>query len=79
MLEETYAARIDMYRQADVTVAQAAAGGDGSAAEAPAATAARALAAVEALLAADDTRERLRRVPSADSVKLEGGKGPTQF
>ena len=79
MLEETYAARVDMYRQADVTVTQAAAAGDGTAPEAPAATAARALAAVEAMLAADDTRERLRRVPTSDSVKLEGGRGPTKI
>ena len=78
MLEETYAARVDMYRQADVTVTQAAAG-DGTTPEAPAATAARALAAVEAMLAADDTRERLRRVPTSDSVKLEGGRGPSQI
>jgi len=81
VLQETYEARADMYRQADVTVALAAAGGDGAAAtdEAPHATAQRALAAVEALLKADDTRERLRRVPAADSVKLEGGRGPKQI
>ena len=79
MLQETFEARADMYRQADVTVAQAAAGDGSAAAEAPDATAARCLAAVEALLAADDTRERLRRVPTSDSVKLEGGRGPTKI
>ena len=78
MLQETFDARAEMYRQADVTVAALAADGP-AAAEAPIATAGRALAAVEALLAADDTRERLRRVPTADSVKLEGGRGPSQI
>ena len=71
VLSDTYAARGDMYRQADVTVPQ----GD----EAADATAARVLASLDATLAADDTRERLRRAPEPGSVKLEGGRSPKQI
>ncbi len=71
VLQEMLDARGEMYRQADVTVAQ----GD----EGAAATAGRALAAVEELIAKDDTRDRLRKVPAAGSVSLRGGKGPSQF
>ena len=72
VLQEMFDARSEMYRQADLTVTQAA--------EPAAATASRALVALEAMLAADDTRERLRRVPDSDSVKLEGtSRGPKQI
>ncbi len=73
VLQEMLDTRGEMYRQADVTVPAAAEG------EAPAATAERALAGVDALLLADDTRERLRRVPDANSVTLRGSRGPSQI
>jgi hypothetical protein len=64
-----------------VTVAQAAADADATPlrSEAPEVTVARVLAAVDALLAADDTRQRLRRVPDAGSVELKGSRGPAQI
>jgi hypothetical protein len=74
ILQEMLDARAEMYSQADVTVTLAA-----SSAESAESTAERALAALDALLEADDTRQRLRRVPDADSVKLEGSRGPLQI
>jgi hypothetical protein len=74
VLQEMLDSRVDMYRQADVTVTQTP-----TSTESAEATAARALAALDALLEADDTRQRLRRVPEADSVKLKGSRGPLQI
>ena len=67
LLGELLAARQTMYAQADETVGAGDVG--------PAAVAERALAALAARLAADETQKRLRTVPATDSVRLEGGRG----
>ena len=72
-LQEVLAQRDDMYRQADLTVSQLPVeGSQPPVSEAPAATAGRVLAALAAMLEADDTKKRLRSAPSTGSVTLMG-------
>ena len=72
-----------MYEQADVTVPvlqkEEGDGGSGAGAEEADKVAERVMHALARRLAESDTKQRLRTVPTPDSVKLEGGAGPTQL
>lgn len=76
-LQAVFEDRAAMYSQADLTVEQLAGPEGGS--EPPTATAQRVLARLAEMLAASDTKKRLRSAPEAGSVTLRGGKGSTQF
>jgi hypothetical protein len=72
-----HATRAELYAQADLAVQMARV--DGAATESALITTARVVAALAAKLAADDTKQRLRRMPLSGSVKLDGGSGPARI
>ena len=76
-LREVHEARRELYAQADLALSVPLAAGAAET-ESPLVTTARLVAALAALLAASDTKTRLRSVPRAGSVALEGSStGPT--
>ena len=74
-----HAARAELYAQSDLVLSLKQSEGALPATESAVVTTARLVAALAAMLAASDTKKRLRTLPLSGSVELLGGSGPSQI